>query len=129
MIGPRVTLVVALFVLGGFAAVRAPEDALGPALGAGHWRVALASAAGGPPLVAAHRGGAQLWPENSLLAFRNALALGVDFLETDVHVTADGEVVILHDPTAWRSSVRGRTNSGCSPMACMWAAQSCTWYK
>ena len=60
------------------------------------------SAAG--PLVAAHRGGAALWPENSLLAFRNAIPLGVAFLETDVHLTADGEVVVMHDPTLDRTS-------------------------
>jgi len=62
----------------------------------------LATAAG--PQVAAHRGGALLWPENSLLAFRNALALGVDYLETDIHLTADGEVVVMHDPTLERTS-------------------------
>lgn len=62
------------------------------------------SAAGSGPLVGAHRGGALLWPENSLLAFRNALALGVDFIETDVHLTADGETVILHDPTLDRTT-------------------------
>jgi len=64
--------------------------------------VAAEAAAG--PLVAAHRGGAALWPENSLLAFRNAAALGADFLETDVHLTADGEVVVLHDPTLERTT-------------------------
>ena len=56
------------------------------------------------PLIAAHRGGAALWPENSLLAFRNALALGVDFVETDVHLTSDGEVVVLHDPKLDRTT-------------------------
>ncbi|PYN46254.1 MAG: hypothetical protein DME00_19615 [Candidatus Rokuibacteriota bacterium] len=55
-------------------------------------------------LVAAHRGGAALWPENSLLAFRSALALGVDALEPDLHLTADGEVVVLHDPSLDRTS-------------------------
>jgi glycerophosphoryl diester phosphodiesterase len=45
-----------------------------------------------------------LWPENSLLAYRNALALGVDLLETDVHLTADGEVIVLHDPTLERTT-------------------------
>ena len=54
--------------------------------------VAADGVAGARPLLAAHRGGAKLWPENSLLAFRNALALGADYLETDVHLTADGEV-------------------------------------
>jgi glycerophosphoryl diester phosphodiesterase len=67
--------------------------------------VLVATALGGPPVrVAAHRGGAALWPENSLLAFRNAIALGVDLLETDVHLTADGEVVVLHDPTLERTT-------------------------
>jgi glycerophosphoryl diester phosphodiesterase len=67
--------------------------------------IALAASAGAAPTrVAAHRGGAALWPENSLLAFRSALALGVDALELDLHLTADGEVVVLHDPTLERMS-------------------------
>jgi glycerophosphoryl diester phosphodiesterase len=61
--------------------------------------------AGGPAVqVAAHRGGALLWPENSLAAFRGALGLGVDYLELDVHLTADGEVVVIHDPTLERTT-------------------------
>ena len=62
------------------------------------------------PLFAAHRGGALLWPENSLLAFRNALALGADFLELDVHLTRDGEVVVIHDATL------DRTTTGTGPV-------------
>jgi glycerophosphoryl diester phosphodiesterase len=62
------------------------------------------------PLFAAHRGGALLWPENSLLAFRNALALGADFLELDVHLTRDGEVVVIHDATL------DRTTTGSGPV-------------
>ena len=54
--------------------------------------------------VHAHRGGAGLAPENTLAAFRNALALGVDVLEMDLHVTADGEVVVIHDPTLERTT-------------------------
>ncbi len=45
-----------------------------------------------------HRGARGLRPENTLPAFEQALALGVDTLETDVGVTADGVVVISHDP-------------------------------
>ncbi|MCK1737646.1 glycerophosphodiester phosphodiesterase [Bradyrhizobium sp. 138] len=45
----------------------------------------------------AHRGGRALLPENSLPAFANALSMGVDTLELDVGVTADGEVVISHE--------------------------------
>jgi glycerophosphoryl diester phosphodiesterase len=62
------------------------------------------------PFFAAHRGGALLWPENSLLAFRNALALGADFLELDVHLTKDGGVVVIHDPTL------DRTTTGSGPV-------------
>ena len=61
-------------------------------------------------LLAAHRGGALLWPENSLLAFRNAVALGADFIEFDVHVSRDGEVVVIHDPTL------DRTTTGAGPV-------------
>ena len=66
------------------------------------------------PLFAAHRGGAGLWPENSLLAFGNAVALGADYLELDVHLSRDGEVMVIHDPTLNRTTtasgpVRERT--------------------
>jgi len=90
-------------VRGLLRAVRGPLRAvLGPLL----VLAALESPAGSGPatLVAAHRGGAALWPENSLLAFRQALALGVDALEFDLHMTADGEVIVLHDPTLDRTS-------------------------
>lgn len=60
--------------------------------------------AGPAPVIAAHRGGAGLWPEASLLAFRNAIALGVGALEFDLHLTADGEVVVIHDPTLDRTT-------------------------
>jgi hypothetical protein len=51
--------------------------------------VGVSAGAGGTVKIAAHRGGALLWPENSLLAYRNAIALGADLLETDIHLTAD----------------------------------------
>lgn len=74
----------------------------------------LAEAQASRTLLAAHRGGALLWPENSLLAFRNAVALGADFLEFDVHLSRDGELVVIHDPTLDRTTtgtgaVRERT--------------------
>ncbi len=47
--------------------------------------------------IEAHRGGRALLPENTLPAFANALSMGVDTLELDVGVTADGEVVISHE--------------------------------
>lgn len=60
--------------------------------------------AGRRPLVAAHRGGSLLWPENSLRAYRGAIALGVDGVETDVHLSADDHVVLIHDPTLERTT-------------------------
>lgn len=47
--------------------------------------------------VQAHRGGAGLWPENTLAAFAGSLALGVTTLECDVHVSLDGIPVVVHD--------------------------------
>ena len=63
-----------------------------------------------PTRYVAHRGGAAQWPENSLTAFRNAIALGARVLELDVHLTADGTVAVIHDPTL------DRTTSGHGPV-------------
>jgi glycerophosphoryl diester phosphodiesterase len=52
----------------------------------------------------AHRGGSKLRPENTLAAFDHAVALGVDALECDVHLSRDGEVVVIHDPTLDRTT-------------------------
>ena len=49
------------------------------------------------PLVIGHRGAAGLAPENTLAAFTRALDLGVDGIEMDVHLSADGEVMVHHD--------------------------------
>jgi glycerophosphoryl diester phosphodiesterase len=51
----------------------------------------------GRTLVIAHRGGAGLWPENTLYGFERAAALGVDVIELDVRATRDGELVVFHD--------------------------------
>jgi glycerophosphoryl diester phosphodiesterase len=56
------------------------------------------------PDIIAHRGGAFLWPENSLAAFRTALALPVEEVECDVHLSADGVPVVVHDATLERTT-------------------------
>src|SRR5438552_19169789 len=55
-------------------------------------------------LIAGHRGARDLWPENSLFGFRNLCALGVDAVEFDVHQSADGGLVVIHDPLLDRTA-------------------------
>ena len=52
----------------------------------------------------AHRGGSALAPENTIAAFDIGLALGVDGLELDVHLSRDGVVVVHHDPLLDRTT-------------------------
>jgi glycerophosphoryl diester phosphodiesterase len=59
-----------------------------------------------PPRVLAHRGLATTAPENTMLAFMEAIALGVSHVETDVHASLDGVSIISHDETLQR--VAGR---------------------
>ncbi len=54
--------------------------------------------------VAAHRGFSEKYPENTMSAFRAALDVGVDEIETDVRVTADGELVLIHDEAVDRTT-------------------------
>jgi glycerophosphoryl diester phosphodiesterase len=57
----------------------------------------------GRPLVMAHRGSSALLPENSPAAFRRAVQDGADIIETDLHFTKDGHIVLIHDPTLDRT--------------------------
>lgn len=50
-------------------------------------------------LIASHRGGLFLWPENSARAFRETARLPVEQAECDVHLSADGELIVMHDAT------------------------------
>ena len=62
-------------------------------------------------LIASHRGGSLEWPENSPTSFRNTALLPVDQVEFDIHPTADGEIVVIHDATL------DRTTNGSGPVA------------
>ena len=55
--------------------------------------------------VAAHRGWCEKYPENTMEAFRAALEIGVDQIETDVRITKDGELVLIHDQTVDRTTL------------------------
>lgn len=56
------------------------------------------------PLVMAHRGNSARCPENTMAAFRQALAEGVDIIETDLHLSADGVFMCIHDATVDRTT-------------------------
>lgn len=53
--------------------------------------------------VIAHRGASGYYPENTLLAFKKALEIGVDGLEVDVHKSKDGELIVIHDEDIQRT--------------------------
>lgn len=64
--------------------------------------------------IVAHRGASALAPENTMSAFRLAAEMAADLIEFDVHLTADDEVVVIHDETLERTTngvgrVRDRT--------------------
>jgi glycerophosphoryl diester phosphodiesterase len=56
------------------------------------------------PLVIAHRGDSAHRPENTLAAFAGALEVGAVLVELDVQLTADGHVIVIHDPTLDRTT-------------------------
>lgn len=62
-------------------------------------------------LVYAHRGASARYPEHTRVAYDQAVAEGADGVECDVHLTADGEVVLIHDGTL------DRTSDGSGPVA------------
>src|SRR5215213_3619479 len=69
------------------------------------------------PVNFAHRGGAGIAPENTLEAFREGLRVGAGVLELDVHTTADGHIVVMHDPAV------DRTTQGTGPVREMTLAE------
>ena len=63
----------------------------------------LSSVALARPWVVAHRGGTKLGAENALPTFEKAIALGVDAIELDIHLTRDNGLVVIHDETVDRT--------------------------
>lgn len=58
------------------------------------------------PIIVGHRGARNLWAENSLTGFRNLLGLNVESVEFDVHLSAAGELLVIHDATLDRTTER-----------------------
>lgn len=59
---------------------------------------------GAKVLIIAHRGASKLAPENSLKAFQKAIELKADYVEFDVHMSKDGEIIIMHDSNTFRTT-------------------------
>jgi glycerophosphoryl diester phosphodiesterase len=55
-------------------------------------------------MIIGHRGAAGYEPENTLLSFRRAINIGVDWIEFDLHRSADGHLVVIHDDTVDRTT-------------------------
>jgi len=68
------------------------------------------------PTIFAHRGASAYAPENTLAAFELAIQQGADALEMDLKLTADGEVVVIHDQTLDRTTGK-RGKVGQTPLA------------
>ena len=72
--------------------------------------LAQGSSSPAPILISAHRGNTGRAPENTLATYKEALKVGVDFIEIDVRTSLDGKLVILHDGTL------NRTTNGEGPL-------------
>ena len=58
----------------------------------------------GRPLLGGHRGNPAEFPENTMASFRSAIELGMDMIECDVHQSADGRMVVIHDHSVDRTT-------------------------
>ena len=62
-------------------------------------------------ILAAHRGDKKRYPENTIPAFESALKFGTDMIETDVHMTSDGKLILIHDRSLMRTAgINGLTD-------------------
>ena len=80
------------------------------------------------PLIIAHRGDSANAPENTLSAFRLALANGADGIELDVMLSADQKLVVIHDDTLVRTT-NGQGQVGKTPSAALRELDAGSWFK
>jgi glycerophosphoryl diester phosphodiesterase len=79
------------------------------------------------PIVIAHRGDKVHAPENTLSAFKLAAEKGADAVEFDVKLTADGQVIVLHDQTVDRTT-NGTGNVAQLPLAALRDLEAGAWF-
>jgi glycerophosphoryl diester phosphodiesterase len=79
------------------------------------------------PAVIGHRGASGEAPENTVAAFHRAVELGVDAVELDVHLSADGVPVVIHDPILERTT-DGRGPVGEQPLAALRRLDAGRWF-
>ena len=79
------------------------------------------------PQIVAHRGASGEAPENTLAAYRRALAIGVDAVELDVHLSTEGDVVVIHDFTLGRTT-NGSGLVGDLPIAALRRLDAGRWF-
>lgn len=82
---------------------------------------------GATPQVIAHRGASGYAPETTLASYRMALQMKVDFLELDLQMTADGELVAIHDTLVDRTT-NGRGAVGEKTLAELKALDAGSWF-
>jgi len=80
------------------------------------------------PRVIGHRGACGLAPENTVASFRKAAELGVRWVEFDVHLSADGVPVVIHDDTVNRTT-SGRGKVAALTLAELQALDAGTWFQ
>jgi glycerophosphoryl diester phosphodiesterase len=88
-------LVILLLLVGGFMGCAAKKDEVTKFP---YWTGKF------PIMVIAHRGFSGAAPENTLIAFRKGIEVGSDMIELDVHLSRDGEIVVIHDETLERTT-------------------------
>jgi glycerophosphoryl diester phosphodiesterase len=79
------------------------------------------------PYIIGHRGALDCAPENTMASFREGLAQGADLIELDVQMSADGQLVVIHDQTLERTT-NGRGLVADTPLAELRALDAGSWF-
>ncbi|MDQ2994305.1 MAG: glycerophosphoryl diester phosphodiesterase, partial [Pseudomonadota bacterium] len=78
--------------------------------------------------IIAHRGASFYAPENTLASMRRAHAMGAQWVEFDVMLTSDGELIVFHDDTLERTTDGGKRNVADTPLAKIRELDAGSWF-